>query len=96
MERTMTIVTIHKAKTELSKLLARVEAGEEIIIARGNEPIARLVPVDAAQTQKPKRRPGSLSHLRGTIPPDLFLEPMSEEELSLWEGTHSFSGDNDQ
>ncbi len=38
----MAIVTIHKAKTELSKLLKRVEAGEEIIIARGDKPIAVL------------------------------------------------------
>lgn len=38
----MTIVTIHKAKTELSKLLKRVEAGEVITIARGGKPIAIL------------------------------------------------------
>ena len=37
----MTIVTIHKAKTELSKLLKRVEAGEEIIIARGSKEVAK-------------------------------------------------------
>ena len=39
----METVTIHKAKTELSKLLKRVEAGEEIMIARGNKEIARIL-----------------------------------------------------
>ena len=40
----METVTIHTAKTTLSQLLARVEAGEEIVLARGKEPIAKLVP----------------------------------------------------
>ena len=35
-------VSIHAAKTNLSKLVARAEAGEEIIIARGNKPVAKL------------------------------------------------------
>ena len=38
-------VKVHEAKTHLSRLLQRVEAGEEITIARGDKPIARLVPV---------------------------------------------------
>jgi len=40
----MEMVTIHTAKITLSRLLARVEAGEEIVLARGRKPIARLVP----------------------------------------------------
>jgi len=36
-------VTVHEAKTNLSKLLARVEQGEEIVIARGSKPVAKLV-----------------------------------------------------
>jgi prevent-host-death family protein len=40
----METVTIHAAKTHLSQLLARVERGEEIILARGKHPVARLVP----------------------------------------------------
>ncbi len=39
-------VDIHEAKTHLSRLLRRVETGEEIVIARGGKPIARLVPID--------------------------------------------------
>ena len=41
-------VNIGEAKTRLSELIAKVEAGEEIIIARGNEPVARLAPLDRA------------------------------------------------
>jgi len=41
-------VTVHEAKTHLSRLLRRVEAGEEILIRRGREPIARLVPARGA------------------------------------------------
>jgi prevent-host-death family protein len=40
----MTTVTIHAAKTQLSKLIEQVERGEEVVIARGKEPVARLVP----------------------------------------------------
>ncbi len=48
----MTIVTIHTAKTILSQLLARVEAGEEIVLARGKEPIAKLVPFKSPATKR--------------------------------------------
>ena len=41
--RSMKTVNIHEAKTHLSRLLARVEAGEEIILARGGAPIAKIV-----------------------------------------------------
>ncbi|HEY1980634.1 MAG TPA: type II toxin-antitoxin system prevent-host-death family antitoxin, partial [Xanthobacteraceae bacterium] len=42
----MNAVTIHQAKTNLSKLIARVEAGEEIVIMRGNTPVARLAAIE--------------------------------------------------
>jgi prevent-host-death family protein len=42
-------VNVHHAKTHLSKLLQRVAAGEEIVIARGGEPIAKLVPIRRAR-----------------------------------------------
>lgn len=74
------IVTIHKAKTELSKLLARVEAGEEIVIARGNKPVAKLVAAEPAP--QPQRKPGSMKGLI-SIGPE-FFEPLSDEELELW------------
>jgi prevent-host-death family protein len=48
----MTTVTIHAAKTHLSKLIERAERGEEVIIARGKTPVARLVPY---LREQPKR-----------------------------------------
>jgi prevent-host-death family protein len=47
-------VNVHEAKTHLSRLLARVEAGERILIARAGKPVAALVPV----SERPRRRPG--------------------------------------
>ena len=50
-------VTVHDAKTHLSRLLERVEAGEEIVIARNGTPIARLVPTQRARApRQPARR----------------------------------------
>jgi prevent-host-death family protein len=73
-------VTIHVAKTTLSQLIARVEAGEEIVIARGKEPVARLVPVRRAV---PRRRFGAM---RGKARVDAaFFEPLPEDELRRWE-----------
>ena len=48
-------VNIHEAKTHLSKLLARVANGEEIVIARAGRPVARIVPY---QEEAPPRAPG--------------------------------------
>jgi prevent-host-death family protein len=39
-------VTIHQAKTHFSKLVARAEAGEEIVVRRGSKPVAKLVPLE--------------------------------------------------
>ena len=49
-------VNVHEAKTHLSRLLKRVEAGEEVIIARDGEPVAKIVPLREATAP---RRPGS-------------------------------------
>lgn len=77
------IVTVHQAKTNLSKLLAQAEAGEEVIIARGSKPVAKLVAVAAAEPKKP-RVPG---RLKGQFElTDAFFEPLPEEELAAWEG----------
>jgi prevent-host-death family protein len=46
------MVNIHEAKTQLSALVARAEAGEEIIIARANKPVVRLVPVQSERVQR--------------------------------------------
>ncbi len=76
----METVPIHQAKTHLSRLIARALAGEEIIIARGEVPVVRLVPVT---TSAPKREPGTL---RGVITMDpSFWDPLPSEELAAWE-----------
>ena len=76
----MPTVNVHEAKTQLSRLLARAGAGEEVIIARRGEPVARLVPC------KPKggRQPDALKEK--VVVPDSFFEPLPEDELRLWEG----------
>jgi prevent-host-death family protein len=66
-------VNIHAAKTHLSRLVERVEAGEEIVIARGGRPVARLVPLRA---RRGPRRPGLWAG-RVTIRDD-FDEPLPE------------------
>jgi prevent-host-death family protein len=79
----MATFTIHEAQTNLSKLIARAEAGEEIVIARGQEPVAKLVPV---AERKPKRLSGRLKGLV-SIPDSFFFDPLPEQELRFWEGS---------
>jgi prevent-host-death family protein len=69
-----TIVNVHEAKTHLSELLRRVEQGEEIVVARGGKPVAKLVSV----AHSPKRRlPGQLKGMIW-ISPD-FDDPLPPE-----------------
>ncbi|HEX4260040.1 MAG TPA: type II toxin-antitoxin system prevent-host-death family antitoxin [Acetobacteraceae bacterium] len=75
----METVNIYEAKTQLSRLVDRAAAGEEIVIARAGKPLVRLVPVDAKQP----RRAGLWGHVKP--PPNDFFDPLSEEELALFE-----------
>ncbi len=82
-------VNIYDAKTHLSKLLERVEAGEEIIIARNGRPVARLVP---AQRDRPPRVSGAWA---GKVwMSDDFDEP-DEELLDLFENGPIFPKDDE-
>ncbi len=74
----MATVTIHQAKTNLSRLIARARAGEEIIIARGAVPVVRLEPV-APQ----RRRKFGAMRGRASIGQE-FFEPLPPEELDAW------------
>ncbi len=76
----MTRVTIHDAKTQLSKLILRAQAGEEIVIARGSEPVARLVPVAGAG----RRRVFGAMRGRARVG-DAFFEQLPPDELAGWE-----------
>jgi prevent-host-death family protein len=81
-------VTIHDAKTNFSKLVARVEAGEEIIIARGKTPVARLAPLERTPAKHGVARRRGFGALKGTpeIPDGFFFDPLPDDELDLWEG----------
>ena len=78
----MQSVNIHEAKTHLSRLVERVEQGEEILIARAGKPVAKLVPIDDRPLRR--REPGSM---RGQFDvPDDFNDPLPDEILDLFEG----------
>jgi len=74
----MTIVNVHEAKTNLSRLLEAAAAGEEIIIAKAGKPVAKLVPIE-----QPKREPG---RLKGLIQwSDTFFDPLPDDVLEVME-----------
>jgi prevent-host-death family protein len=72
------VVNVHAAKTQFSKLLERVEAGEEIVIARGGKPVARLAPLRGAR--RAVRKPGLLAG-RVRIAAD-FDAPLPDDVLA--------------
>jgi prevent-host-death family protein len=74
-------VNIHQAKTELSKLVARAESGEEIVIARAGKPAAKLVPLTRPRGQ---RRLGLLDG-KFKIPDD-FNAPLPDSVIRAFEG----------
>ena len=77
----MTMVNVHEAKTQLSRLLERVHAGEEIVIAKAGRPCARLMPLEPP----PERVLGRYRDRDGDVPDSVF-EPLTGAELAAWEG----------
>lgn len=79
----MTTVSVHEAKTHLSRLIERVLAGEEVVISRNKEPVVRLV-----REVPPKKKPllGAMKGRLGDVGNDVW-QPWSDEELGLtqWE-----------
>ena len=73
-------VTVHAAKTNLSKLIEAALAGEEVVIAKGKRPVVKIVPVP--------QNGFTIGLLKGQLtgPGQDFFEPMGEDELALWEG----------
>ncbi len=71
---------MHKAKTQLSQLVADAEAGEEVIITRDSVPAVRLVPVSVP---KPTRRFGALAGKVAVT--SAFFEALPEQELAGWD-----------
>ena len=83
----MKSVNIHEAKTHLSRLVERVAAGEEIIIAKAGRPAARLVPIEGA------RRPVKIGGLKARSPvPDDFNTMFEKEIEGLFSGADSPAG----
>ena len=74
-------ITMHKAKTHLSQLVAKVEAGEEVVVCRGQEPVAMLVPFRKKSGQRPKVGETTSGPIR--IKPGCFA-PLTEEEMTEW------------
>ncbi len=77
----MVEVNIHEAKTNLSRLLSRVAAGEEVVIARAGEPIARLVPYRKLKGKRPLGMDKGLFE----VPKD-FDAPLADDLLATFEG----------
>ncbi len=78
----MITVNVHEAKTHLSRLLAKVARGDEVVIARGGKPVARLVPV-----QKARRMDDLLGIDRGRLwIAEDFDGPLPEEIVAAFEG----------
>lgn len=76
----MVTVNVHEAKTNLSRLLAQAEAGEEVVIARNGKPVARLAPLQERGRPQPDVFKGKF------VLPGSFFDPLPEEELKAWEG----------
>ena len=74
----MATYAIQAARINLAELVARAEAGEEVVLTRNKKPVARILPILPR-----KRKFGSLRG-KGSIGPE-FFEPLPEEELKLWE-----------
>jgi prevent-host-death family protein len=72
------VVNLYDAKAQLSRLIDRATAGEDILIARAGKPLVRLVPVDEMRPREP-------GLLKGLTVPDGFFDPLSEDEQAAWE-----------
>ena len=72
------LINMHQAKSQLSKLIAAAEAGDDVIIARNGKPAVKLVPLKSSGF-----RFGALAHLANAVPD--FEDKLDEDELSMWE-----------
>ena len=77
----MTTVSVHEAKTHLSRLIEKVLAGEEVVISRNREPVVRIV------REVPLKKKPLLGALEGKVKFDLdggFFDPLPDDELRAW------------
>ena len=71
-------MNVYAAKSQLSRLIDRAAAGEDILIGRSGKPVVRLVPVEDAAPRKP-------GLLKGVAIPDALFESLPDDEQALWE-----------
>lgn len=71
---------VHEAKTQFSRILAKVQAGEEVIIAKAGRPIARIVPIRSSRLREPDTERGTL-----WVAED-FDAPLPDDLLDAFEG----------
>lgn len=74
------MISIHEAQTHLSRLLEEASRGEDIVIGRDGKPLARLVPIASAITD---RVPGIAKGEFALTPS--FFDPLPEDEVAAWE-----------
>lgn len=77
-------VNVFEIKAKLSEYLDRAARGEHIVICRHNKPVAELRPLSGS-----RREPRPIGPLPGETPFEIspaFFEPLSDDELELWEG----------
>lgn len=78
----MKTVTIHEAKTHLSRLLAEVDKGEEIVVCKGSQPVAKLVPFRRGRRRRPKV--GEVTSSPVWCSHDCFA-PLADDEAEDWD-----------
>lgn len=77
----MITVTIHQAKTHLSRLVREVQHGEAVLILHGSTPVARLVPADTTTPQRPGIGQPTAAGVSWT---DDAFRPLTDDELKEW------------
>ena len=77
----MITVNVHEAKTHLSRLLVRIDAGEEVVIARAGKPVARLTPYHGPSERREFGKDAGVL----TVPED-FDQPLPDDVLGEFEG----------
>jgi len=73
--------TVHQAKTHFSRILAQVETGDEIVVCRGDKPIAKIVPYRGTGRARPKT--GTITSKPVKYSKDCFA-PLTDEDLKGW------------
>jgi prevent-host-death family protein len=95
----MIVANIHNAKTNLSKLIERAEAGEEVVIARNGKPAVRLTPVEVPESGDEPRGPDGFPAWMGSLKGQIWMAPNydepDEELIRAFEESEIFPPDYD-